>query len=128
MTRLLIEKGANISVKTDDGITPFLFAAICGNVLKLYTFRAIVQKIISNLGATDVLRVLVENGADINPRDTNGDTAFHHIAKGANPAVIRFLIDNNANKTIRNNDGKTACDIAKERRKLFFLLTRFKLK
>ena len=37
---------------------------------------------------------LVQNGADINCMDTNGQTIFHEIARSWNVDVARFLVEN----------------------------------
>ena len=37
---------------------------------------------------------LVQNGADINCMDTNGQTIFHEVARSWNVDVARFLVEN----------------------------------
>lgn len=97
---MLIEHGANTEVKNKNGQTTFQFAALCGS--------------------KDVLKVLIDNNADKNERDSNGNTALHLISKYRKSNhvyyadVVRLLVENNVDKTIQNNDGKTACDIANE--------------
>lgn len=121
MTQFLIDNGADISTRNDKGFTPLLFSAACGT--------------------KDVLKVLIDNKAEINAQDSKGNTAFHLIASYSKLKMwklfhfqtkikrtifsgrsnnsyyadgIKFLMENGADTSLKNNVGKTACEIAVE--------------
>lgn len=67
--------------------------------------------------ADSVARILLENGADVNAklRDyglTSGGTALHIAAENNAANVARVLLEYDANLNIKNNDGRTALQIA----------------
>ena len=65
----------------------------------------------------DCLQILIAHGANPNTQDEDGNTSLH-IAAAHPQADIRMDVVWNlflkTDDTIRNNDGKTAYDIAKE--------------
>lgn len=61
---------------------------------------------------------LLKHGADPNATDANGNTALHEAAsRGINPEVVQALLDRGALLRAKNQEGKTAEDIARERKK-----------
>ena len=50
----------------------------------------------------------------INLKNRNGMTALHDAVGSGDPAKVRLLLDYGADKTIRNNRGRTALDVARE--------------
>jgi ankyrin repeat protein len=62
-------------------------------------------------------KLLVENGCNINIKDSKGNTILHiavlHIlVNDGSIDDIKYIINNGINKDIQNNDGKTALMIA----------------
>ena len=65
-------------------------------------------------GHLEVVKYLLENGADINAKDSNwGYTVLIYAAEYVNLETVQFLIENGADFNIKNNEGKTALDLAK---------------
>ncbi|MBX9889822.1 MAG: ankyrin repeat domain-containing protein [Amoebophilaceae bacterium] len=74
----------------------------------------------------EILEVLVAFGADVNMQDLNGDTPLHYVVtrhttrlpseneKASMLAAVQFLCAHRADITLKNKDGKTAFDLAKE--------------
>ena len=98
----LMNLGANINIQDNDG-------------------NGILHYILSrdNIGTEeyDIFEMLIKNGININLQNNDGDTALHKISyKKYNgyrdidmeKKVISLLIENNADKNIKNNNGKKA--------------------
>jgi len=64
----------------------------------------------SLFGKTDVVKVLIEGGADVNFRNKEGSTALHTAAFFCRPLIVRELLDHGADMSIRNNAGSTAIE------------------
>jgi uncharacterized protein len=109
----LIAHGANVNYALPDtGETP-LHSALCkaGRPYFLY-----------------VLKLLVDNGADVNARTipgketggfmrdvrTKGETPLHRAAAYADEAMIRYLLDNGADKEARDAHGNSPISWASE--------------
>ena len=88
----------NLEIKNYDGFTCLHIAAI--------------------LGYSDVLKVLVDNGADVNTRaEKTGRTILHEAAWIGNVDLVKFIISlgNRCNINSRTYDGYTAFDLARSR-------------
>lgn len=61
-------------------------------------------------GKSDMAKVLLEAGADINFQNNEGSTALHTAAFFCRPEIVKLLLENNADKTMTNKYGGTAYD------------------
>lgn len=64
---------------------------------------------------SEIRRILVEAGADVNRKASDGDTPLHSAAwgsRGGNISAARFLIAHGADVNAKNNRGKTPWHIA----------------
>jgi hypothetical protein len=73
-------------------------------------------------GNVKVAKLLIDRGADVNVRDSQGWTPLHEAMYFDYFKVAKLLLDHGADRDIQNNEGKTAFEIAieykdKERRK-----------
>lgn len=59
-------------------------------------------------GKTEMARVLVEAGVDLNFQNNDGSTALHTAAFFCRPEIVQLLLEKNADKTIKNKYGATA--------------------
>lgn len=96
MIKLLVNSGADVNSETDIGVIPLNYA---------------VQ---NNLSA-NIIRFLIKNGADVNRpynilHDENEKTPLILACKNKNPTLIRVLIQNGADPTIRNQKGFSVMD------------------
>ncbi|MBD3181296.1 hypothetical protein GF312_03325 [Candidatus Poribacteria bacterium] len=70
-------------------------------------------------GFKDVIEVLVNNGADVNPVDMYGETPLFSAVKSnirkthKKIATVGFLIENGANLSVKNLKGQTVLDVAR---------------
>ena len=58
-------------------------------------------------GAQDLVKALLDKGADINIIDISGNTPLHLAVRTKNLRLARFLIDNKASLEIKNRSGRT---------------------
>ena len=103
---LLLSKGADFRIKAEDGTTAFTQA--CIGILRGNVSSAILQ-------------TLLDKGADINEKITNGPaegyTCLHMAARNDNPELVKFLIENGADINKKAKDGKSALSLAEEENK-----------
>ncbi|EAY20883.1 hypothetical protein TVAG_437080 [Trichomonas vaginalis G3] len=66
-------------------------------------------------GCITAIDILVEMGADVNAVDANGRTPLIRACIFGRPEPVKALIDRDADKSIKDNEGKTASDYATER-------------
>ena len=65
------------------------------------------------MGHTEVVALLLENGADVNAKSRDGGTALHAAAFLGRVETVKLLLDKGADTTLRNNMGGTAIEGAK---------------
>jgi ankyrin repeat protein len=63
-------------------------------------------------GHTRVVKMLLDLGADPNPREQGGFTPLHAAAQNNDVETVRVLLLGGADLTLKSQDGKTALDIA----------------
>ena len=61
-------------------------------------------------GHTEVAIALIEAGAEVNPRNKDGNTPLHQAAFLCYPKIVQALVDKGADKNARNNSGSTALE------------------
>jgi ankyrin repeat protein len=81
----------NVNFADIDGNTPLMFAA--------------------EHGLLEILRVLIDKGADVNAADNNDWTALMSAANQGNLTTVQVLLDKGANIKQTNADGLTVLDI-----------------
>lgn len=59
-------------------------------------------------GKSDIARILIDAGADVNFQNNEGSTALHSAAFFCRPEIVKMLLDKKADKTIKNKYGATA--------------------
>ena len=91
----LISEGANLEATDEHGSTALWFAVNAGT---------------PNM---DIVRALVEHGANVNARCIGGATPLHGAAEFGTPEVVRYLIDHGADPLARDDCGDTPASYAK---------------
>ena len=103
--RLLLDRGADPTIYSDDNITPLMAAA--GISWASNQDRASEEQVL------DAVRLLVEeSGADVNFENDLGETAMHAAAyRGAN-SVVQYLFERGARLDVVAVDGRTPLTVA----------------
>jgi ankyrin repeat protein len=97
VARYLILKGADVNLPSNNGF----------NVLPIHSAAA------GNY--TDIVRILIENGAQVNVRQQAGATPLHSAAQNGNLELLIMLLENGAETNVRMEGGKMPADLAKEK-------------
>ncbi len=63
-------------------------------------------------GSTDIVRLLLNHGANVNAEDLNGNSALHFAARKGQTDVARLLLDRGANMEACALDGSTPLHVA----------------
>uniref|UniRef100_W8B4D6 Acyl-CoA-binding domain-containing protein 6 n=1 Tax=Ceratitis capitata TaxID=7213 RepID=W8B4D6_CERCA len=62
--------------------------------------------------SVEILKYLIENGVDVNFRDSEQQTALHYAASCGHMECIRVLLEANADPFIKDVDGQSSLDVA----------------
>lgn len=63
---------------------------------------------------TELARVLIAHGANVNARGATGHVPLHEAAANGNVELVKLLIDSGADRNAKTDDGKTPLDFAIE--------------
>lgn len=61
-------------------------------------------------GKTEMAKVLIDAGVDLNFQNSDGSTALHTAAFFCRPEIVKLLLEKNVDRTIKNKYGATAYD------------------
>lgn len=104
-TKILIDNGANVMAKADDGMTAFL--QCCFGIL-------------SKKVTTEALDLLLIKGANVNDalisKDASGWTALLLASINCDYDLAKYLIQHGANVNHTSDEGATALSLAKQER------------
>jgi len=97
VARYLVLKGANVNLPSNNGFNVFpIHSAAAG-------------------GYTDILRMLIENGAVVNVKQQAGATPLHSAAQNGNLEMLILLLEHGADVNSRMEGGKLPADLAREK-------------
>jgi ankyrin repeat protein len=114
--RFLVKSGAAVSVRDQEGRTPFhmvfyrghlhvaKFLLDCGTNVDEYGRTPLYSA--SSSGKFDVVRFLIERGADIHNRDDNSSNPLHITSQNGHLDLVRMLVNNGIAVDIRNGAQK----------------------
>lgn len=94
----LLDQGLDINSLNNQGQTPLHEAA----------------ELFKKSDSPAMIRHLASKGASIDAQDNKGLTPLHCAVSSYNIGAIQCLLELNANPLLRNNDNKTAIDLARE--------------
>ena len=61
-------------------------------------------------GKTEMAKVLIDAGVDLNFQNSDGSTALHTAAFFCRPEIVKLLLEKNVDRTIKNKYEATAYD------------------
>ncbi len=113
LIRALTAGGADPLLPSSDGTTPLMAAAQGESPRALFQDASPVFPPGEEPPTLEVVRMLVELGADVTAVNAAGDTALHRAASKRFDAVVRFLADHGAILDARDEQGRTplACAV-----------------
>lgn len=95
--RYLVLKGAGVNLPSNNGFNVFpLHSATAGNY-------------------TDIARMLIENGAQVNIKQQMGVTPLHSAAQNGNLQLLILLLEHGALVDVRMEGGRLPADLAREK-------------
>jgi ankyrin repeat protein len=142
MVALLLENGADINVKNKHGISALCAAVKNKHKMAAFVLlekgalideNEVIQFLLSihfevtieykvyhlagiqwaaNRGNAEVVRRLLEKGANARASDDSGRTVLHWAAKGGNIEVVRQLLEHRADAMASDKDGQTVLHLA----------------
>jgi ankyrin repeat protein len=121
VTKVFVEKGADVKAAANYGNTPLHWAAEKGHwdvVKYLVEEKGADVKAADILGRTplhraaenghlDVVKYLVEKGADVKTAYKDGRTPLHLAAENRHWDVVKYLVEKGADVKVADNDGST---------------------
>ena len=69
----------------------------------------------SKNGYSEIAKLLILSGADVNCTNSRNETSLHLASEYASIEVAKILLEHNICLTQKNRDGKTALEIAKDK-------------
>jgi ankyrin repeat protein len=107
--RLMMERGANPAISTDDHSTPLMVASGLG--VPLVATEDDVQGAAKG-DPIEAIKLFLAAGADVNATNDLGFTAIHYAAQTGRTRIIELLAANGAKLDVKNKAGKTPLDLA----------------
>jgi uncharacterized protein len=108
--KLLVDAGADPSKAIGDGSTPLMAAAGLGAP------RGGDEEVTEagdRSDPVDVIKVLIEKGANVNAVNSAGMTAMHYAVQRGSDRIVEFLASKGARFDLKNKQGRTAAELAR---------------
>jgi uncharacterized protein len=102
--KLLVSKGADPSIASEEGVTPLMAAAGLG-------WGANASRNVPGAWL-DAVKYCLELGADVNAKDIYNYTALHGAAYRGDNEMVKLLVEKGARLDVRSKRGQTVTDMA----------------
>lgn len=111
----LIARGADVNLLSREKRTPLHHTSLSScNYYSIGAYYCDIKKELATKNpALSCAKILVENGADVDARDSFGMTALHLAAICGNTDLVKYLVEKNASIDVKDNEGSTPLYYAK---------------
>ncbi|XP_046560343.1 uncharacterized protein LOC124269370 [Haliotis rubra] len=132
VVEFLVSRGADVSLVDDDGDNTLHWACRGGDRKTVEFVLSLDELDINSRGDgswtpvmraawlrhRDMVKLLVSRGADVSLVDDYGDNTLHWACVGGDREIVEFVLSlDGMDINARNNDGKTAADVARDGRR-----------
>lgn len=97
--------------KTESAVAALIEYEADPSLINIHSFNALLYATNlkgSNKDKINIIKRIIKADVDINAQGDNGDTALHIAIRHASVEVVALLLQNGADKTIKNNGGRDA--------------------
>ena len=115
VVKLLLEKSAAVNIQDQRGLSALIAASRRSSYRQHMLTSYGIQFVINRLSHVNVIKLLLENDAEVNKQDCRGFTALTHACINGAKGAVEVLRKHGADANIRTNSGKIAKDLAYER-------------
>lgn len=115
--KLLLDHGADLSAKKNDGAT---VVGLAGGHREIEELFANVSQLVAAAAKGDnkTLTQLIDKGTPVNGLDQNGQSALSEAAWNGHLETVKLLLDRGANASIKKADGETPSNLARAQKHL----------
>ncbi len=105
---ILLENGADVNAKNNDGSTPLHYAIQFGASGNGH------ESVVSCFGNENIVSLLLENGANVNAKNDFGSTPLHTACFFGHESIVLFLLEEGADIEAKCEGGQTPLHYASE--------------